>query len=1233
MSGRDAARGFEYQFLCTLEHALAGLLASDGAFTAVDVDAGGVDDDSGVDSEIVDFALMEDDRRALAAQVKSGVPGSRIGASDVVRVFLRLLTNDADRYLLITNRRPGPGAEALLQMLQRYRDGSQSLQRTREALLGLIEGSARLHAVASAASDQWWHRLRRAEVVVDTRTTEETYEQVREKVRAARHLLDPENIGWDAAGLLAKYLVTVVLGAAAGSRQTLPRTDIEAHLRIDSAIARSVLQQRDWAVHVTPAPRGTDISRYSILTKIAAVLPTPVRHQSVPICVLTGLSGMGKTSIAAAWSDDRADAYAAVFWVDASTVAQVQTSFLSIDRWLNRRDAPADHRDVKAAVFAALGRTARPWLMVFDNATEPHSIHEWLPPRGLGHVIVTTVRQGGFTGPGTATIEIPPMTVEESTRLLSRRLLNTDELPELQHERIRYLSTKLLHWPLALELAAAYLSNCLGGIAGIDEYERLMMRSLDDQDSKPVDYPTTLISAITLSWRGLADSADMRHRTAAGILRCAAFTAARRIPLHLLVPPAELDFASPDMGTTISVYNELFGVPIGEVARAMRSHSLVAVDIPLPLSIESIESPRPSTSGYSVQMNEIVQEIIRQSVTAEDLTEHVLEVLAFNAQRWLRVININERFDLYNPVLNHSLEICEHAIEHGVRSPFIALMWGNTASSLQIADHPALAVRYFRVELDYLKDAEHVPVLLLQTAACLANALIDAADDPSAVADEALHLLEFCIPRIGEAMEKDDVETAKAVYLALTAARALAGRGIESVKLGNLISALSDYAKIMRPDEESTRMEEMSRLGELIRAREFRVADDLIVKLLAQVGPYSIYKWQLLGSQAECHARLQDWAHAEDIATIFLEAARENSLRASDTGFFCRNLGLACLTGLMHGDRLAVPVFENMMRVADEFERHGNVMRSIEHTLVSLFRGIRSGLQLDPESAAQAISTLNLANLPATGQFYLAQLAGRVLRRWIDMTRSEGLCPEPALLDFGHSHEPGIRIVPRTAGVNNGALSQVDPSAMPAVCFGLAQLGRSQGSARRETSDLAYELHLALKLIGIQSKIIEVKLDILLDNAGVDTSEMTHSAPARTCGCRHHYALWVDTLGLFVDTAISHHEFVSEIRDPNPMNLGAVFLNLDLTNLPNFVFSIRRPNMIISYQDARIVNISDVLATVPKEGQATSVANMCLLAIYGLLTLVEWKRGSLDAILSTNPDLEKIMGGLALPGS
>ena len=89
----------------------------------------------------------------------------------------------------------------------------------------------------------------------------------------------------------------------------------------------------------------------------------------------------------------------------------------------------------------------------------------------------------------------------QAVSLLSIRLgpIGEHDGSAAQLQLLRWPRSELLHWPLAVELAAAYLHGGGLGITGIPEYlRRLKLRSLGDYRSIPPGYPRTLIKAIGL---------------------------------------------------------------------------------------------------------------------------------------------------------------------------------------------------------------------------------------------------------------------------------------------------------------------------------------------------------------------------------------------------------------------------------------------------------------------------------------------------------------------------------------------------------------------------------------------------------------------------------------------------------------------------------------------------------------------------------------------------------------
>ncbi|MDF6065966.1 hypothetical protein H8R03_28970 [Streptomyces sp. JH010] len=106
--GRVAARGFQYQYLRTVEALLAGM--QQGEATACRVEGpGNAVSVHHVDS--VDFDLINASGRSLlAVQVKSAGAGRTARAREAVSVLVHLVTGfEADQYRLITSAVPDEG--------------------------------------------------------------------------------------------------------------------------------------------------------------------------------------------------------------------------------------------------------------------------------------------------------------------------------------------------------------------------------------------------------------------------------------------------------------------------------------------------------------------------------------------------------------------------------------------------------------------------------------------------------------------------------------------------------------------------------------------------------------------------------------------------------------------------------------------------------------------------------------------------------------------------------------------------------------------------------------------------------------------------------------------------------------------------------------------------------------------------------------------------------------------
>ncbi|WP_444963936.1 NB-ARC domain-containing protein [Nocardiopsis sp. M1B1] len=719
--GRVAARGFEYQYLRTIEATLIAL--SDPDFHACHVEGDPLPTE-GPAVDIVDFAFVGPEGRVLqSAQVKSGGPTSELRVGQVVDILAKLISSgEADRYALLTNTRTHPTVDALARVL-----AEPLLPEERRTRLAEVLRRTNSLSWLNSLDKEELNRLGRCVVKVDSRDRAELDQDLREALRKARRQ-SGRSLGHQSSGLLLAYLQAEAQRRA-GDRNAAEWTaeDLREALTLDDQVLADALGQRDWGGVLGEMAPIPDVPRQALLDDVAGrLLPYRENGSRKPgLCVLAGLSGIGKSSLAAAYLAEYADAYDIAFWVDSSNEDTAFEGFRALARKLgvSSEGGPGETR---SAVFHALSSRSGRWLMILDDAREA-SVSSWVPRMGNGDVLVTSLNRHLPTGSG-CTVLVEGMRPEEAVRLLTARLELTEEEVLEHRETLKGLAASVEHWPLALELVSRYLHTCGYRVVEIPEFVgELRKRAYADRHSVPDGYPRTLVASINLSLELIAQEDDaIIQNLSYGFLFHASYLNTRRIPLHLVIASLDEEVDLDDEPQPISIYPRHLE---REVIRTLTRANLIREDHSLPET-----DPDWPEANVTVTFNSVLQEVLGgrfESITPASEVHAALTRLSFHTNRWLWSTLQKQQADRSHSIYPQASSLVEHLIRLEVTSAPAVLLMGNLASFYHLSGKdPETAISLLRREVRVLEKSDPSNGFLINQARLhLASAAI-IHDDP-----------------------------------------------------------------------------------------------------------------------------------------------------------------------------------------------------------------------------------------------------------------------------------------------------------------------------------------------------------------------------------------------------------------------------------------------------------------------------------------------------------------------
>lgn len=398
------------------------------------------------------------------------------------------------------------------------------------------------------------------------------------------------------------------------------------------------------AVWNVPSPAASFVGRAAELGRLGAAMT------GRPLVAVTGLAGVGKTSLAVEYVRQARLELDAVWWVPAGRPDLIAERIRALAPALGL-PAWAEPAAVLAGLDAADGR----WLLVLDDAAGPTEMPDWLRPSSAQGRILVTSRRDGWDGTA-AVVPIEPFTRAESITLLA------DRLPTVDRTVAGEIAARLGDHPLALDQAAhrirAAHAPAEAYLAALDARPAVILAQ-GEVPGRPG------VTAATL-WIEPLRRLDTDAPAAGALLRLAAHADSTPLPLRLLV--TDPDAAGPELRAAAGDPLEL-----ADTVAALHRSGLAHRD------------------GLAISMHTLVRSAVRAETTP-DQAGRLVDALGRMLHSTLpeQVTATPDTWPVWRQLLPHTLAVLD-ATDPAADTPHTAWLAEHAAAYLTEQGHPEQA--------------------------------------------------------------------------------------------------------------------------------------------------------------------------------------------------------------------------------------------------------------------------------------------------------------------------------------------------------------------------------------------------------------------------------------------------------------------------------------------------------------------------------------------------------------